>query len=173
MNLRQLPPRRLDRRQIVCALFAAVLAAGGSSLARAQDSGMVEFVRDLYGREIEQHIARAPTSAEAFFALFARDLRALMQAPRPGLAREPAGPILHAFFGWGVLPHVPVSLVDVMPAFGGTGGLKLVRVDLTVRGAPRQILVRPVREDGLWKIADISYGNGESLAAYYRRITAP
>ncbi len=104
---------------------------------------------------------------------FARDLRALVQAPRPGLAREPTGPILHAFFGWGVLLGKPVRLDKVMPAFGGTGGLKLVRADLVVHGARRQILVRPVREDGLWKIVDISYDHGESLVAYYRRITAP
>jgi hypothetical protein len=58
-----------------------------------------------------------------------------------------------------------------MPAEGGTGGLKLVRVDLVVRGEKRQIIVRPVREGGLWKIADISYDHGDSLLTYYRRIT--
>jgi hypothetical protein len=164
--MRQLP----TRRQAVCLLLAAALPAAARA---GDDLDMVGFVRRLYAEQVRQHASDERMSEQAFYALFARDLRALMQAPRPGLAREPAGPILHAFFGWGVLPHVPVSLVDVMPAFGGTGGLKLVRVDLTVRGAPRQILVRPVREDGLWKIADISYGNGESLAAYYRRITTP
>jgi len=40
-------------------------------------------------------------------------------------------------------------------------------------GAPRQISVRPVRENDLWKIADVSYDNGESLLDYYRRITRP
>jgi hypothetical protein len=162
--MRQLP----TRRQAMWLLLAAALPAA----ARA-DEDMVEFVRRIYAREIELHNARTPPANEEFYALFARDLRALMQAPRPGLAREPTGRLLHAFFGWGLLPGQPVRLDKVTPASGGTGGLKLVRVDLVVRAAPRQILVRPVREDGLWKIADISYGNGESLAAYYRRITAP
>ena len=132
---------------------------------------MIEFVRDLYAREIEQHLARTPSSAEAFFALFARDLRTLMQAPRPHAGAEPIGRILHAFFGWGVLPGQPVKLIRVVPAFGGTGGLTLVRVDLEHHGATHQILVRSVRENGLWKIADISYDSGEDLRTYYRRIT--
>jgi hypothetical protein len=66
MHPRQSPQHQLDRRQIVCALFAAVLAAGGLCPARAQDSGMVEFVRDLYAREIELHLSRKPDSAQSF-----------------------------------------------------------------------------------------------------------
>jgi len=155
------------RRQAIGLLLAAALPAAAWA-----DEDMVEFVRRLYAREVEMHNARTPPANDEFYALFARDLRALMQAPRPGLAREPSGPLLHAFFGWGVLPGQPVRLDKVTSAFGGTGGLKLVRVDLVVRGVPRQILVRPAREHGLWKIADISYDNGEALAAYYRRITA-
>jgi hypothetical protein len=168
MHPRQLPPCLFNRRQVVCALVAAAMPAG---VVRAQDTGMVEFVRDLYVREIELHLSRAPVSAEAFFALFARDLRALMQAPRPNAAAEPIGRILHAFFGWGVLPGQPVKLIRVMPAYGGTGGLTLVRVDLEHYGETHQIIVRPVRENGLWKIADISYDSGEDLRTYYRRIT--
>ena len=132
---------------------------------------MVEFVRDLYTGEIELHLSRAPVSPEAFFAPFASDLRALMQAPRPNAGRGPIGRILHAFFGWGVLPGQPVKLVQVVPAFGGAGSLTLVRVDLDHHGATHQIIVRPVRENGLWKIADISYDSGEDLRTYYRRIT--
>ncbi len=132
---------------------------------------MVEFVRNLYVREIEMHLSRKSSSAAAFYALFARDLRTLMQAPRPNVGREPIGHILHAFFGWGVLPGQPVKLVQVVPALGGTGGLTLVRVDLDHHGATHQIIVRPVRENGLWKIADISYDSGEDLRTYYRRIT--
>ena len=124
------------------------------------------IVSDLYLREIEMHNSGAPTSAAAFFALFAEDLRELMQAPRPYAGREPIGHILHAFFGWGILPGRQVKFVQAVAADGG-----LVRVDLEARGGARQIMVRPVRENGLWKIADISYESGDSLRAYYRRIT--
>jgi len=58
-------------------------------------------------------------------------------------------------------------------ASSGDGRPALVRVDLTVRGKPRQIAVRTVRESGVWKIANVSYQHGESLLAYYRRITQP
>ena len=58
---------------------------------------MVEFVREVYVREIELHVSRASNSAEAFFVLFARDLRALMQAPGPHAGREPIGRILTHF----------------------------------------------------------------------------
>ena len=127
---------------------------------------MVTYVRDLYLREIELHNSRAPVSNQAFFALFARDLRELMQAPRPYAGREPIGHILHAFFGWGILPGRQVKFVQAVAADGG-----LVRVDLEAPGGARQIMVRPVRENGLWKIADISYDSGEDLRTYYRRIT--
>jgi ribosomal protein S28E/S33 len=168
MDPRQLPPCRLSRRQVICAFVAVTMPIG---VARAQGGGAVEFVRDLYVREIEMHLSRKPGSAEAFFALFARDLRVLMQSPRPHVGREPIGRILHAFFGWGVLPGQPVKLIQVIPAPGGNGGLTLVRVDLEHHGATHQIIVRPVREDGLWKIADVSYDSGEDLRTYYRRIT--
>ena len=164
------PRQLLSRRRIVFALLAAAAPLGA---AQAEDIGMVEFVRALYVRQVKMHADDEHMSEEAFYALFSGELRALMQAPRPSLAREPVGRILNAFFGWGVLPHQPVVLHDVMPAYGGTGGLYLVRVDLLVRGEGRQIIVRPVRENGLWRIADISYQNGESLLDYYRRITRP
>ena len=166
MRPRQLP----SRRDVGCMLLAIITTLRA---AHAEDLDMVEFVRTLYARQVKMHADDERMSEEAFYALFSSELRALMKTPRPGLAREPIGPILNAFFGWGVLPHVPVAVAAVMPAFGGTGGLFLVRVDLLVRGEPRQLIVRPVREDGLWKIADISYGNNESLLAYYQRITRP
>jgi hypothetical protein len=128
---------------------------------------MVAFVRDLYVREIERHSTRAPISEAAFLGLFSGDLRALMQAPRHD--GDPAGRILHDFFGWGVLPGHPVNLVQVVAV--DAGGLNLVRVELVARGETRQIIVRLAREDHLWKIADISYEDGESLRAYFQRVT--
>jgi hypothetical protein len=153
---------------IVFALFTLVLAAlGEPSPARAQDAGMVDFVRDLYVREIERHNTRSPMSDAAFFAPFTSDLRVLFQAPRHD--SEPAGPILDDFFGWGVLPGHPVQLVEV--ARVKNRGLNLVRVDLVVRGETRQIIVHLARENDLWRIENISYDYGESLRAYLQRIT--
>jgi hypothetical protein len=44
---------------------------------------------------------------------------------------------------------------------------------LVVCGEGRRIIVRPVSENGMWKIVDITYGLGESLLDYYQRITRP
>jgi hypothetical protein len=63
MHPRQSPSCRWDRRRLVFALLTAVLPA---CVARAQNAGMVEFVRDLYVRKIELHFTRAPVSAAAF-----------------------------------------------------------------------------------------------------------
>jgi len=161
MLLRQPSRLRISRRGILAAALAAFLPA---MPARAEDG--VAFVRDLYARQVALHNARGRMAEADFLPLFARTLRTLMQAPRPGLAHAPAGPILNAFFGWGILPGQPVTLQWVRAAAGGA-----VAVEIVARGEPRQITLRLVREQGLWKIADISYGHGESLLAYYRRIT--
>jgi len=160
MLLRQPPRLRISRRRMLAAALAVLLPAVP---VHAEDG--VAFVRDLYARQVALHNARGRMTQADFLPLFALSLRALMQAPRPGLAREPAGPILHAFFGWGILPGQPVTLQRVRAAGGG------IAVDIVARGEPRRITVSLLREQGLWKIADISYGHGESLLAYYRRIT--
>ncbi len=160
MLLRQPPCLRISRRRMLASALAVLLPA---MPVHAEDG--VAFVRDLYARQVALHNARGRMTQADFLPLFARDLRALMQAPRPGLARAPAGPILNAFFGWGILPGQPVALQRVRAAGGG------IAVDIVARGEPRRITVSLLREQGLWKIADISYGHGESLRAYYRRIT--
>lgn len=160
MLLRQPPRLRISRRRMLAAALAVLLPAVP---VHAEDG--VAFVRDLYARQVALHNAHGRMTQADFLPLFALSLRALMQAPRPGLARAPAGPILNAFFGWGILPGQPVALQRVRAAGGG------IAVDIVARGEPRRITVSLLREQGLWKIADISYGHGESLQAYYRRIT--
>jgi len=162
------PSCRSTLHQIIalalCAL--ALFAAGKPGAARAQNADMVEFIRDLYVQEIERHTARAPISDAEFFARFTADLRALMQAPRHRAG--PAGPILDDFFGWGVLPGEPIKLMQVVPV----SARGLVRVELLIRGETRQIVVHLASEDGLWKIVDISYDQGDSLRTYFQRITS-
>jgi hypothetical protein len=170
MRFRQLPSH-FDRRQFIFAMIAAALPVGAAQRVNATGIPMVEFVRDLYVQQVALHAVGKPLGEAEFFALFSRELRALMHAPRPNLAREPIGRILNAFFGWGVLPGQTVELGRVIPAFGGTGGLFEVIVELTIRGEERRVVVRPVRQEGLWKIADISYGHNESLLTYYQHIT--
>jgi hypothetical protein len=166
MHLRQ--SQSVTRRRCL-AVLAGVSLAGLAVPALADEPPGLSYVHDLYRREVDRHNSRGKISNDEFYALFAADLRQLMQAPHPGLAREPQGPILNAFFGWGVLPGQPVKFVQAVPAPGKAG--ERVRVELEVRDARRYVLVHLVHGNGLWKIANISYGNGESLREYYRRIT--
>jgi hypothetical protein len=162
----------MDRRQFISALLAAsagmACAAHGSTTSR----DMITFVRELYTAQAAAQIADTHPGSAEFDALFSRNMRALMNAPKVRPDERLDGAILNVFFGWGVLPKIPVTLDNVAPAADATGSPALVRVDIMVRGEKRRILVRPVREDGAWRIADISYGSGPGLVAYYRRITA-
>jgi hypothetical protein len=162
MDVRQSPRYRIDRRRLLCALLIAVLPIGSASA----DEDMVAFVRGVYAQQVRLHAAGENLREREFVALFSPDMVALMRAPRPGLEGEPAGPLLNAFFGWGVLPGQPVTLMEVAATEGGE-----VNVDLIVRSERRRVTIRPVRANGLWTIADISYGRGEALRSYYMRIT--
>lgn len=157
----------MSRRQFLAASITASLAAialtKASRVVRADDSAMT-FVRDLYTREIARHLQRAPVNGDTFTANFAAPLRRLMAAPREASANEPLG-IVHAFFGPGVLPGTDIKLAGVASAGDA------INVALVYRGEPRSVTVRPVREDGEWRIADVTYASGESLLTRYRRLT--
>ena len=164
----------MDRRQFISVLVGAA-SAGAARTAHAEnapgDIEYVAFVRDLYTRQVEMRKSDTHMSDAEFYPLFSREVRTLMQAPKADAGKEPDGPILNTFFGWGVLPRLEVTLDAVAPAFGGAGRVPLVRVDIVFRGEKRQIMVRPVWEDDAWRIADIAYGSGPGLVAYLRRIT--
>jgi hypothetical protein len=159
----------MDRRQFIFALIAGAAGMACAAQAGATSRDMTAFVRDIYAQAVDAHAAGMPMSDEAVEAVFSRKTRALMHAP--GLDQLPSGPSRHVLFG-SVPPGAEVKLGKVAPAFGGAGDLPLVRVDLVIRGNKRQVRVRPVREDGGWRIADIGYGSGSGLVAGYRGITA-
>ena len=94
-----------------------------------------------------------------------------MRAPGRYPKNEPIGPLLHAFFGWGVLPGAEVKIGKVAFVSGSAGGPATVSVGVDYRGEHHKILVRAVRENDVWRIADISYDSGTSLADHYRKIT--
>jgi hypothetical protein len=151
---------RFTRRAL---LSAAILIAGPAA---AQPDGAVTFVRDFYTREIRRHTAGEGSSEPDFLAVFAADAQRLWRAAQANRnrANEPAGPILHAFFGQGALPGREIKLGAVTAS-----GRSAVSVALTIQGNPRTLVVHTVREGGAWKIADIDYGSGESFVAYFRK----
>jgi hypothetical protein len=151
----------VTRRTLLSAV--AVLAA---TRAAAQPDSAAAFVRDFYTREVRRHATGEGSSEPDFLAVFAADAQRLWRAAQANRnkASEPAGPILHAFFGQGALPGREIRLGAVTAS-----GRNAVSVALTVQGNPRTLVVHTLREGGDWKISDIDYGGGESFVAYFRR----
>lgn len=155
--------RRRDVLTAIAALTAALPPCAG--LAQGGEPGAVAFVRRLYEREILRDARGAKIGNAEFYGLFTRAVRGLLRSPVPPRSNIVLGPMLHAFYGPGVLPGTQVMLRDVAPAPGSS-----VAVDLTVRGEARRVVVHTAREDGEWRIADIDYGRGESYVAYHRKL---
>ena len=81
------------------------------------------------------------------------------------------GPVLNAFFGWGVLPRTEVTIGKTGRVSGQEEGPATIGVAVTYRGEAHKILVHVVMEEDDWRIANIIYDNGKSLIAHYRDTT--
>jgi hypothetical protein len=97
-------------------------------------------------------------------------MRALMQAPRRPGHNVSLGPLLNAFFGWGVLPRTEVTIGKVRLVSGQEEGPATVGVALTYRGETHRVQVHVMLDDG-WHIANIIHDNGKSLIDHYRETT--
>jgi hypothetical protein len=170
----------MTRRRILIAagLAPASLAAllcGRAANAQQPASAFAPWVRGLYEREVARHAALARgerTSALAdadHLELFTAEVRALIRDARDRAmpSTEPAGPILHTFFGWGALPGRDIVLVAVTDS-----GPVAALVDITVNGALRRLVVagRYDHPLGRWRIADIHYGAGPLDQSYVARL---
>jgi hypothetical protein len=165
--------RNMNRRQflVVMSGAAALLGAVPTGHAECGEATSTEFVEALYENQARLQKTNTPLREDEFYALFARELRQLMRAPRPNLRNQPIGRLLNAFFGWGVLPVTEIKIGKVALVSGKDGGPATVGVELSYRGEQHKVLVRVVMENEVRRIADISYDSGNSLAEYYREIT--
>lgn len=159
----------MRRRSFLSSLPAIALYVFSTAGLAAEGDEQTAFVRELYEREIRSHLSRTGASEAEFLSVFSREVQDLWRAERASHVEIPAGPILHAFFGWGVLPGQKVSLVSVKPRAGASGAAVVV-VDLAVRDMPRQTLVHLVKENGRWRISNLSYDRGEDFVAFQRRL---
>lgn len=163
----------MNRRQFLFALSVSLALLGVSPPGHAECGGVSprEFVETTYDKQARLQAERSPLGEEEFTALFSRSVRRLMQAPRNYPKNSTMGPLLNAFFGYGVLPGAAIKVGKVTLESGDELGSATIRVEIEHRGEPHKILVRVVSEDDDWRIADISYDSGESLAEHYRGIT--
>ena len=141
----------------------------GAPPARAECGGpsAIEFVEDLYQKQARLLAANAPPGHDDFLELFSKGMRALIQAPRRPRRSVTPGPMLNAFFGWGVLPRIEVTIGKVGLVSGQDEGPATVGVALTYRGETRRVQVHVILDDG-WHIANVIYDNGRSLLDHYR-----
>jgi hypothetical protein len=161
----------MDRRQLILSLSAGA-ALLGAAPARAECGGpsAIEFVEDLYQKQARLLAENAPPGEDDFLELFSKGMRSLMQAPRRPNRNVSLGPVLNAFFGWGVLPRTEVTIGKVRLVSGQDEGPATVGVALSYRGEAHRVLMHVILDDG-WHIANIIYDNGKSLIDHYRDMT--
>jgi hypothetical protein len=163
----------MNRRQFVSAL-SGVMTLSVARPGRAECGGVSirEFVETTYYKQARLHAAKTPLSNEDFYALFSPGMRRLMQAPRRYPKNQTLGPLLNAFFGYGVLPGAEINVGKVERYSGDEDlGPATIRVEIEHRGEPHRILVHVVGPGEAWRIANIIYDSGKSLVDHYRSIT--
>ena len=130
-----------------------------------------EFVETTYYKQANLHAAKTPLSQDDFYALFSRGMQRLMQAPRQH-KNQMIGPLLNAFFGYGVLPGADIKVGKVEHHSGDQDlGPATIRVEIEHRGEPHRILIHVVGPGEDWRIANIIYDSGKSLLDHYRSVT--
>ena len=163
----------MNRRQFVFALSgAAALFASRPASAECGGVSIPEFVETTYYKQARLHAAKTPLGNEDFYALFSPGMQRLMQAPRQYPKNQMTGPLLNAFFGYGVLPGAEIKVGKVEHHSGEQEmGPATVRVEIEHRGEPHRIFVHVVGPGDDWRIANIIYDSGKSLIDHYRSIT--
>ena len=99
----------------------------------------IEFVEVTWEKQARLHTEKTPLGDEAFYALFSGEMQKLMRAPRTMPANAPIGPLLNAFFGYGVLPGTEVEIGKIAPVSGKDGGPAMIRVTVKHHGERRNI----------------------------------
>jgi hypothetical protein len=163
----------MNRRQFVFALSgAATLLASRAGRAECGGMSIREFVETTYYKQARLLAAKTPLGNEAFDALFSPGMRRLIHAPRRYPKNITIGPLLNAFFGYGVLPGADIKVGKVEHASGDQDlGPATIRVEIEHRGEPHNILVHVVGPGEDWRIANIIYASGKSLIEHYRSMS--
>jgi hypothetical protein len=163
----------MNQRQFVFALSgAAPLFASRSGRAECGGMSIREFIETTYYKQARLLAAKTPLGNDGFDALFSPGMRRLIHAPRRYPKHMTMGPLLNAFFGWGVLPGAEIKVGKIEHSSGDQYlGPATIRVEIEHRGEPHQILVHVVGPGEDWRIANIIYDSGKSLLDHYRSIT--
>jgi hypothetical protein len=161
----------MDRRKFILALSAGA-ALLGAPPARAECGGpsALDYVEGLYEKQVRLQAQNTPLDQEEFLELFSKGMRALMQAPRRPGRNVTLGPLLNAFFGWGVLPGIEVTTGKLSLVSGQDEGPATIGIPLSYRGETHKVLVHVLLDEDGWRVANIIYDNGKSLIDHYREM---
>jgi hypothetical protein len=158
-------------KRIALILSTAIALSGLASRALAfPQQPVTDWIRDLYTAEATR-IAQSQTLDEAeFLALFTPEVAKLRGgAHRSVDSNAPEEPKLNAFYGWRVAPGAKVSFVAVSKVLG-TFDAPTLLVDVVVSGIPRRIVVDAVEDEASWRIANITYDEGEDFVSFEKEL---
>jgi hypothetical protein len=160
----------MNRRHFLLAmlLVPALSGAAATCHAECEELTAAEFVAFFYESQARMLAAKSPLDEEEFASIFSHDMRELMRAPHKAAADTPDGPVLNAFFGWGVLPGTEIKIGKTRRVSGKDSGPARVAVGIKLHGETHKIVVHIVKERGNWRIADVTYDSGKSLSDHYR-----
>ena len=163
----------MNRRHFLFAMLLVPAFSGASAPRHAEcdEYTNTDYVASLYESQARMLAANSPLSEAEFVAMFSHDMRELMRAPRQLPTNAPDGPVLNAFFGWGVLPGTEVKIGKVKRVSGKEDGPARIAVEIRHHDQKHKIVVRVVKERGNWRIADITYDSGKTLSEHYRAMT--
>lgn len=161
----------MDRRNFILALSAgAALLCAPPARAECGGPSALDYVEGLYEKQVRLQAQKTPLDQQEFLELFSRGMRALMRAPRRPGRNVTLGPVLNAFFGWGVLPGTEVTTGKIRLISGQDEGPATIGVPLTYRGETHKVLVHVLLDEDGWRVANIIYDNGKSLLDHYREM---
>jgi hypothetical protein len=158
----------MDRRHFMLLSAGAALLGAAPAHAECGGPSAIGFADAVWQRQARLQVENVPLEQEEFLRLFSKGMRQLMEAPRRPDSKVSLGPVLNAFFGWGVLPRTEVTVGKVSLVSGDNEGPAMVSVALTYRGEAHKVRVHLIQGDEDLRIANIIYDNGKSLLDYYR-----
>jgi hypothetical protein len=159
--------------RVAIVLALALFLGSALSVAAFPRQPVTEWIRDLYTAQASR-IARAQALDEGqVLALFTPRLAALWQGAHKerelGALPDQA---LDPFFGWRVPFGTQVSFTAVFKVLGTAEAPTLV-IDVVVAGVPRRIVLDALQDGTGWRIANITYDEGEDFVSFESRLPRP
>jgi hypothetical protein len=155
--------------RIAFVIALALLMGPALGIAAFPRQPVTAWIRDLYTAQASR-IARAQALEEGEVgAVFTPEVAALWRvAQREASATSERE--FDAFFGWRVPLGTQVSFTAVFKVLG-TDEAPTLMIDVIVAGVPRRIVLDAAQDgEGMWRIANVTYDEGEDFVSFERKL---